>query len=246
MDLDETVFANSAFRATLVRNGLDYDNRIWDAWQEFGVDRVALIPGAKNFIVEANNSGVAVVFVSNRDEKFREQTKKVFARFGIPLTEEALLRLKRFETDSDDKTSRFEEAERDYSVLLYVGDSLRDFDETFQFKIANNATEDDLDRIIRIRKEAVDRNSAVFGDKWIILPNPVYGEWISPLGRGYDDFNRLAPAVPEILPVHLRVISRAGKVITTPTVIILCIASFIGGGTLVLLLLKLKARPSKG
>ena len=99
MDLDETVFDNSGFRAMLVRSGLDYDERLWDAWQERGFDKVALIPGAKNFIVEAKNIGVSVIFVSNRDEKYRGQTKKIFERLGIPLTDDALLKLKRLETD---------------------------------------------------------------------------------------------------------------------------------------------------
>jgi 5'-nucleotidase (lipoprotein e(P4) family) len=242
MDLDETVFDNSRFRSTLVRNGLDYDDRLWDRWQERGFDKVGLMPGAKSFIDEANNNGVAVIFVSNRDEKYRAQTKKIFERLGIPIIDDTRLKLKKSETDSDDKTSRFNEAERDYTVLLYVGDSLRDFTDIFRFNIPSNATGDDLDRLISARKQLVDESSATFGQKWIILPNPVYGEWIAPLERGYDDVNRLNPAVPEILPARLSVAANSATRMTTSMVILLCVGSFVGGIVLVLLVRKLVVR----
>jgi predicted secreted acid phosphatase len=46
---------------------------------------------------------------------------------------------------------------------------------------------------IKDRKSLVDTHRTRWGDDWIILPNPAYGEWTRPLGRGNDDLNRLAP-----------------------------------------------------
>src|ERR1051325_2829527 len=123
MDLDETVFDNSGFRAMLVRSGLEYDQRLWDSWEEHDSDKVALIPGAKEFIQEAKKLGVSVVFVSGRNA--REESKKILTRFGIPLEDDALLKLT---MGSEDKTKSFLDIQRDYTVLLYIGDNLRDFD----------------------------------------------------------------------------------------------------------------------
>lgn len=236
MDLDETVLDNSGFRATLVRSGLDYDDRLWDQWQQDGFEKVASVPGAKEFIVEAGNKGVAVVFVSNRDEKFRNQTKRIFERLGIPITNDNLLKLKKLETDSDDKTSRFGEAERDYTVLLYIGDSLRDFDNNLRCIIPNNATAADLDYAIRQRKDAVDRDRQILGDKWIILPNPVYGEWIAPLGRGYADIDRLAPAAFQVNQPPLAI--RGATEVNASEVIVLCVVSATAGATMLFVLIR--------
>ncbi|MEY2490837.1 MAG: hypothetical protein QOC70_2779 [Verrucomicrobiota bacterium] len=84
MDLDETAVDNSGFQAMQLRSGLGYDQRLWDAWEEQGFDKVGLIPGAKEFILEARKLGITVVYISNRNEKFREQTKKALTRLGIP------------------------------------------------------------------------------------------------------------------------------------------------------------------
>jgi len=190
MDLDETAVDNSGFQAMQLRSGLAYDQRLWDAWEEQGFDKVGLVPGAKEFILEARKLGVAVVYISNRNEKFREQTKKALTRLGIAAESDSLLKLS---TGTSDKTARRQEAERDYTVLLYVGDNLRDFDEALRCSKIENETPQELERAIKARKDAVDKQAAIWGQKWIILPNPAYGEWTKPLERGRGDFDRLAP-----------------------------------------------------
>jgi predicted secreted acid phosphatase len=50
-----------------------------------------------------------------------------------------------------------------------------------------------LDAAIRERKEKVDKARAKWGSEWVILPNPVYGEWTRPLGLGTKDLDRLVP-----------------------------------------------------
>ena len=199
MDLDETTLDNSGYQAMQLRSGLAFDSRLWDVWEEQGFDKVGLIPGAREFILEARKLGVAIVFIGNRSEKFRQQTNKVLARLGIapeaPDSAEADKLLK-LSTGSSDKTTRRQEAERDYMVLLYIGDSLRDFDETFRCPNIANETGAELDRVIKARKDAVDKQKGIWGDKWIILPNPAYGEWMKPLGRGRGDYDRLTPPAP--------------------------------------------------
>jgi acid phosphatase len=199
MDLDETVLDNAGFQAMLLRSGLAYDQRLWDLWEEKNTGQLGLIPGAGDFIREAERLGVTVVHISNRSEKYRAGTEGALARLGIPVRDRKQLKLF---TKTSDKTERRKEAEAEYRVLLYVGDNLRDFDERFRCDVDNTRatgrTRDPakLAAAIAARKDQVDRTREKWGAEWIILPNPAYGEWTKPLGLGMQDLDRLVPPAP--------------------------------------------------
>ncbi len=193
MDLDETVLDNSGFQAMLVRSGLAWDPRLWRIWEKDGASSVGAIPGAKDFIEKNERLGVAVVFVSNRDKEFEQQTKDALKGLGINYD---LLELKE-SGKTDDKMSRFGEVQQKYDVLMYIGDNLRDLSEEFKFsQLPENPTETDLQNAIDNRKQKVDALSNRWGGGsplWVVLPNPTYGEWTKPLNRGVRDLDRLVP-----------------------------------------------------
>jgi len=191
LDLDETVLDNGAFQSMMIRSRLAYDQRLWDLWESEHWDKWELVPGAKEFILEAQKAGVHVVYISNRNEKFRPQTKQGLERLGLPLVDEAHLKLA---SDTSDKTARRTEAEKAHTVVLHVGDNLRDFDEAFRApKLAADADAAAVAAAIRHRKDAVDRHAKDWGDRWIVIPNPIYGEWMKPLDRGLRDVDQLVP-----------------------------------------------------
>jgi len=100
-------------------------------------------------------------------------------------------------TTTSDKTARRKEVQETdgYNVLLFVGDNLRDFDERFKSPSLNpQSSAADLNNAIAKRKDQVDETKANWGTQWIVLPNPAYGEWTKPLGRGEKDIERLASA----------------------------------------------------
>lgn len=203
MDLDETVFDNSRFQAMLLKNGLAWDKDLWAVWEQEHSDDITLIPGAKEFIERAGQVGAEVFFVSNRNEKFKQQAEDAFARLKIPLKDDSHLKLiaDPASPDSSNKTARIRQAERDCGckVLLFVGDNLRDFDETLAsdklgFGKVNDLADEKLGGVIETRKDAVDKSKDNFGKNWIVLPNPSYGDWKAPLGRGRKDFDRLTSA----------------------------------------------------
>jgi acid phosphatase len=216
MDLDETVLDNSRFQAMLLRNGLAWDKDLWKQWERDHSDDVTLIPGAKEFIDKAASiekelgSSVDVFFVSNRNGKeFKQQALDVLTRLGVPPKDPEHLKLVLDPEveDSQNKTERFQQVRDHYDVLLYVGDNLRDFSEELAFdKLGfgkvKKAPEEKLIEIIQARRDKVDTGQAEntqvrdrFGNDWIIIPNPTYGDWKAPLGRGETDFNRLIAAV---------------------------------------------------
>ena len=200
MDLDETVIDNSGLMAMLLRSGLAYDQRLWDDWEENYPDYLALVPGAKEFILEAKRLNIAVFYISNRQEKFRAKTKPALeALLGTPVGDDFL----KLRTGTGDKTERFNQVTaQGYKVLLYVGDNLRDFDNNLKFRPLQNDTDQELNGAINDRKAAVDKVRDKLGTDWIILPNSSYGEWLmGPLSRGLRDLDRLVPEAKPSAPI---------------------------------------------
>jgi len=191
MDLDETVFDNAGFQATQLRSGFAYDQCLWDLWEKSSTNKLGFIPGAHEFITAAQNLNVSVIYISNRSEKLRAEAKQSLATLGIPIQSEDQLLLS---TDSSDKTARREATEKNYTVLLYVGDNLRDFKESYKCPSLGQRTPPELQQAIDARKKAVTEDRDLWGDKFIILPNPAYGEWAKPLGNGKADLDLLVPA----------------------------------------------------
>jgi 5'-nucleotidase (lipoprotein e(P4) family) len=52
-----------------------------------------------------------------------------------------------------------------YRVVLLVGDNLNDINDDFTGKTISD------------RKAQVDREQAEFGTQYIVIPNPMYGDW---------------------------------------------------------------------
>lgn len=192
LDLDETVLDNSAFQTRLIRNGLAFDAKTWEDWEKNGYNQVGLVPGARGFIEETKHLGVRIVYITNRKEKqeFRDGTLNALELLGVEVAGRDLLGSE----ETSDKSERRAEVEKRYTVLLYIGDNLRDFHEgDFRSTIDNRRPDKRSDDPTRLRDaivkraHAVDRCADLFGREWIILPNPAYGEWDKVLGRGEQD-----------------------------------------------------------
>jgi acid phosphatase len=178
LDLDETVLDNSPFQAYLILHKLTFSDDLWARWEGDHADDVRLIAGAKEFIDTATEKKVVVIYISNRDKKYTAQTIAALKHLGLDTEkiEERLL-LRDGPKASSNKTARRQEVEKKYRVLLYFGDNLRDFSE--EFVVPKDPTVADIVK----RQEQVRHEQKHFGDDWIILPNPVYGEWTKLLGK---------------------------------------------------------------
>ena len=69
------------------------------------------------------------------------------------------------ENSSSSKEARREKVRSRYSIVMLVGDNLNDFNDNFAGKS------------IADRKAEVDRERAAFGSEYIVIPNPMYGDW---------------------------------------------------------------------
>jgi 5'-nucleotidase (lipoprotein e(P4) family) len=169
VDADETVLDNSRFQAEMVLRGLPYDPQAWRAWCERA--EAGAVPGAVDFLTDAARRGVRVFYITNRREAEKAGTVANLKKLGFPGVDDETVMVRGDGTTSS-KESRRQKVAAQYRIVLLVGDNLNDFADDFSGKsIADRAAQ-------------VDRERALFGKRFIILPNPMYGDWESTI---YDN-----------------------------------------------------------
>ncbi len=161
LDVDETILDNSPYEAELIQNGKYYSSKTWNTWCNETI--ADAIPGALEFCQSADKQGVNVFYVTNRREYLKDVTRQNLQKLGFPLKEDIETILPRLE--SSDKGTRREMISENYRILLLIGDNLGDFASGF-----TNASMDVRDSLQAEYKD-------YFGNKWISLANPIYGDW---------------------------------------------------------------------
>lgn len=163
LDIDETVLNNSPYQAQIALKGGSFP----EGWVEW-CNRAEAEPiaGVLEFCKKAKQMGATIFYVTNRKEPEFEGTLKNLQRLGFPFAEADHLMVR---TETGDKTARRARVAENHEIVLLIGDNLGDFDERFQ------------DKSVEERRNLVDARSAAFGDKFIVLPNPMYGEWYGAL-----------------------------------------------------------------
>jgi acid phosphatase len=167
MDIDETVLDSSLFQATLIREHVEYSDPLWKSW--INGHQPVSIPGAVEFISFAQARGVTVFFVTNRRHTDERETRANLSSTGISLPETPDTVLMRGERNGWgwDKATRRRFIAESYRVLMIIGDDLGDFISEYTGTPEGRIT------------EALKHNE--WGTKWILLPNPIYGSWVSSL-----------------------------------------------------------------
>ncbi|MBK26277.1 MAG: 5'-nucleotidase, lipoprotein e(P4) family [Halobacteriovorax sp.] len=159
VDVDETVLDNSPFQAKLIIEGDTYNSENWKEWTNQANARA--LPGAKEFLNWANKKGVEVFYVTNRKITLFDATYKNLKEAGFPIKKENLL----MKTTKKTKEPRRKQILAKHHIVLLMGDTLGDFAEIFDGK--------PLDA----RATLVDTQKNQWGKKFIVLPNPLYGDW---------------------------------------------------------------------
>lgn len=165
VDVDDTLLSNGALHYQLMAEGIPFNNEIWATW--VGEARAKPIAGALEYVTYAHKKGVTVFYISNRDISLLEGTWRNLKQLGFPLEEERhqLLLLNGRDDWGWDKTTRRTHVARQYRVLQVLGDGLGDF-------IASTAT-----MTLEEQRHASSQYLEYWGEKWFMLPNPVYGDW---------------------------------------------------------------------
>jgi len=173
VDVDETMLDNSPYNARLIEDGATYTQATWASWVE--ERKAEPVPGALAFARRAAALGVTVFYVTNRDKDLEQATHDNLQRCGFPVSMAQLLMREEIDEDGSEKRNRRAHIARTHRVVMLAGDDLGDF-----VAGARAASGDERERLR-------ERYDSLFGERWFVLPNPIYGSWTKPLG---DDLRK--------------------------------------------------------
>jgi 5'-nucleotidase (lipoprotein e(P4) family) len=159
-DIDETLLNNSPYSGKQIQLDEDYSTFRWTEWVQ--KKKAKAIPGALDFFNYAKSKNVAIFYISNRSVNQKKETIQNLKNVGFPFADANHVFLKE---DKSGKEPRRFLVKKSHEIVLLFGDNLSDFSIIFDKK----STEE--------RNKNVDSLKLLFGKKFIILPNPMYGDW---------------------------------------------------------------------
>ena len=165
LDIDETVLDNSPYQARRIHENGSFTPETWKTWVEEAT--AATVPGVKEFLQVAKDSGVEVFFVTNRENAVEHATRRNLEQLGLiepDAVDRILSKRERDEWTSDKATRRAHIAKR-YRILLLIGDDLNDF-----VSIGEKPSS-------QARHDLAVEHADMWGTQWIQLPNANYGGW---------------------------------------------------------------------
>lgn len=160
VDIDETLLDNSPFEVNCIETGQGYSSESWKKWTALA--KAAPVPGAVEFLNYAKSKNTEVFYISNRKINELESTMKNLDSLKFPYVDKNHTL---FRTEGNSKESRRKTVANEYEILLLIGDNLADFSDIFE------------NRDSGLGLSLVEQNKEKFGDNFIILPNPMYGDW---------------------------------------------------------------------
>lgn len=159
VDVDETILNNVPYQEFLVKTGESYPVK-WFDWVKQA--RAEPIPGSVEFLQYAHKKGFEIFYVSNRKVRAVDATYKNLIAYKLPAKKKNLLFR---EKKSSKKSRRNLITSKNYEIVLLIGDNLNDFADVFD--------ETSMEKRIKL----VDKLKRQFGKKFVVLPNPLYGDW---------------------------------------------------------------------
>lgn len=166
-DMDETITDNSAYQAWLVGQDSGYSSKTWGPW--IAEAKAKAIPGAVEFFNYAKQKGVETFYITNTKKDYSEGAEKKLKALGFPYVDGKHLL---FRTKSSDKQARRDMVAKDYEIAILLGDNLNDFLSVFRKKPIDG------------RFAETDKVKDMFGKKFIVFPNPLYGDWEGAVYKG--------------------------------------------------------------
>ena len=158
-DIDETLLDNSYGGASEIKEGLSWKESHFADWVK--LKKAVAIPGALDFIKFLVDRQVEVFYISNRRVEMYDDTMTNLVAQGFPVKKQNLMLMGNEHT----KEPRRQEVLKKYDIVMLVGDNLTDFHQAFEKKS------------VAERNALVDQMRSEFGQRFIMLPNPLYGDW---------------------------------------------------------------------
>ncbi|MEA9390598.1 5'-nucleotidase, lipoprotein e(P4) family [Acerihabitans sp. TG2] len=171
VDLDETMIDNSAYAGWQIKHHQQFSDATWSQWTH--ARQAKALPGAVAFSHYVIEHGGRIFYVSNRNQADFDATVANLKALGFADVGPQTVLLKPA-GGSSNKTERFSQVKKQgYHIVVYAGDNLNDFSGETYHKL--NAQ----------RRDFVNQHHEEFGHKYIVLPNPSYGDWQGGMARDY-------------------------------------------------------------
>lgn len=161
-DIDDTLVDGVMYTADVLQDGPWTDEAFG---KSLATDTCLAIPGAVEFMNYAQGKDVEVFYLTNRSSLNKQVTQEQLMKLGFPNADWDHIFIMEDGAGSN-KEGRRNAIEANYNVVMLLGDNLADFDDIFDRKLGVDG-----------RRDAVDSVYDLWGDKFIILPNAVYGDW---------------------------------------------------------------------
>ncbi len=181
LDVDETTLDNSQYQIDRGIYGLDYESASWAEWMQR--EQAGSVPGVKQFLDAVRAAGGRVIFITDREAM--ATTPSGTKVDGTKATRENLDRnqlwnsadllcLKTQSSDTKDVrrksvatgTGPCSWSGTAVTIVAFVGDQMTDFPQPPESSIFPMAGKDDA-----------------FGTSLFLLPQPMYGKWVSAVTR---------------------------------------------------------------
>jgi 5'-nucleotidase (lipoprotein e(P4) family) len=164
LDADDTVIDNTGFAREQELTGRKYEPEQWAEW----VKRRARppVPGAVAFLRAVHATGGKIAIVTNTVQELCDDTAANLQADDL-VFDVMLCRSDPREVRKESRWRRIAEGSAKpglgpVEIVAWVGDNITDFP--------------DLSQALRLQPEAA---YAAFGERYFVLPNPVYGSWES-------------------------------------------------------------------
>jgi 5'-nucleotidase (lipoprotein e(P4) family) len=169
-DLDETALDNSPYDVYLYRHDSTYSATSWKQWCDAA--EADSVPGSVSFFNYVNSRKIDIFYVSNRSTDVLDTTINNMRKLGFPQLDKSHFYFRDAESS---KEKRRQEIARTHTIVVLLGDNLIDLDARFD-KLSTGE-----------RKKETDSLRPMWGDRYIVFPNAVYGDWENAL---YYDYQR--------------------------------------------------------
>lgn len=167
LDIDETILDNIPAGAYQITSNHGYNHEEFVEWTSKG--ECEDIEGSVDFINYAQSKGVEIFLISNRSPEEMEATIANLQAVGVNVPQDHIM----LKEDSSNKQKRMDKVEKDYNVIMYIGDNAGDFGGEYSKK-----SNEERSKIVMDNKDSM-------GVKYIALPNPTYGDFDGAI-YGYD------------------------------------------------------------
>jgi len=166
LDIDETVLDNSPYQGWQVIENKPFNDQDWHRWVNLA--QAGPLPGAVEFTRYADSLGVEVFYISNRTVGEMGATLINLRAYGFADADSTHLLLKETSSSKIERRTRLGSV---YEILVLIGDNLGDHSGIYEKRDAG------------LGFAAVEADRNLFGTRYIVLPNPMYGTWLNELMR---------------------------------------------------------------